>query len=102
MSGCGVGFGGVGGESARLAQRHRAKHQGGEDLRKNEVVVRKLKYSFLVVSHNSIRGCVRPSVRRSVGRLIRNAFFSAGSDEPANDLFRVYELVDKSFYPTII
>ena len=32
---------------------------------------------------------VGPWVRGSV----RNAFFSAGRDEPANDLFRVYELV---------
>ena len=33
--------------------------------------------------------CVRPSVSPSV----RNAFVSAGRDEPANDLFRVYKLV---------
>ena len=49
--------------------------------------------AFLVVSHDSIRGCVRPSVGRSVGPSVRNAFVSAGRDEPANDLFRVYELV---------
>ena len=41
------------------------------------------------MSHDSIRGRVRPSVGPSVG----NAFVSAGRDEPANDLFRVYELV---------
>ena len=52
------------------------------------------KLSFLVVSHDSIRGCVRPSVRWSVGRSVRNNFFLAGRDEPANDLFRVYELVN--------
>ena len=53
------------------------------------------------MSHDSIRGCVRPyvgpsvgpSVGLSVGPLVRNAFVSAGRDEPANDLFRVYELV---------
>ena len=33
------------------------------------------------------------SVGRSVGRSARNAFVSTGRDEPANDLFRVYELV---------
>ena len=33
------------------------------------------------------------SVSRSVRRLVRNAFVSAGRDEPANDLFHVYELV---------
>ena len=37
----------------------------------------------------SVRWSVGPSVRWSVG----NAFVSAGRDEPANDLFRVYELV---------
>ena len=42
---------------------------------------------FLVVNHDSIRGFVRPSVGPSVMLL------SAGKDEPASDLFRVYELV---------
>ena len=44
---------------------------------------RVVQYTFLVVSHDSIRGCVRPSVRmsirwsvrRSVGPLVRNLFF---------------------------
>ena len=36
-----------------------------------------------------VRRSVGPSVRWSVG----NAFVSAGRDEPANDLFRVDELV---------
>ena len=48
---------------------------------------------FLVVSHDSIRGCVRPSVGPSVRLSVANAFVSTGRDEPANDLFRVYELV---------
>ena len=39
----------------------------------------------------SVGPSVRPSVRWSVG----NAFVSAGRDEPANDLFRVYELVQR-------
>ena len=47
---------------------------------------------FLVVSHKSIRGCVLLSVRRSVGPSVR--LLSAGRDEPANDLFCAYELVD--------
>ena len=51
------------------------------------------KSGFLLVSHDSIIGCVRPSVRRSVGPSVRNGFVSAGRDERANDLFRVYELV---------
>ena len=42
------------------------------------------------MSHDFIKGCVRPSVH--------NAFVSAGRDEPANDLFRVYELVSQFFY----
>ena len=58
------------------------------------------------MSHDSIRGCVRPSVgplvglsvgplvRRSVGPLVM--LLSAGRDEPANDLFRVYELVSRT------
>ena len=37
----------------------------------------------------SIGRSVGPFVRRSVG----NAFVSAGREEPANDLFHVYELV---------
>ena len=45
------------------------------------------------MSHDSIRGCARPSVGPSVGQSIRIAFVSAGSDEPANDLFCVYQLV---------
>ena len=36
---------------------------------------------------------VRRSVGRSVGPSVGNAFVSAGRDEPANDLFRVYDLV---------
>ena len=40
------------------------------------------------MSHDSIRGYVSPSVGPSVMLL------SAGRDEPANDLFRVYELVN--------
>ena len=36
---------------------------------------------------------VGPSVGPSVRRSVRNAFVPAGRDEPANDLFRVYELV---------
>ena len=34
-----------------------------------------------------------PSVHLSVRPSVRNAFVSAGRDKPANDLFRVYELV---------
>ena len=45
------------------------------------------------MSHDSIRGCVRPSVGLLVRPLVCNAFVSAGRDEPGNDLFRVYELV---------
>ena len=37
------------------------------------------------------------SVGRSVGPSVRNAFVSAGRDEPANDLLFVYELVQKTF-----
>ena len=44
---------------------------------------------LLVVSHKSVREC--PSVCRSVGPSVM--LLSAGRDEPANDLFRVYELV---------
>ena len=36
------------------------------------------------------------SIGRSVGPLVM--LLSAGRDEPANDLFRVYELVLKIFY----
>ena len=43
------------------------------------------------MSHDSIRGYVRPSVGPSVGPSVM--LLSAGRDEPANDLFRVYELV---------
>ena len=50
-------------------------------------------FALLVVSHDSIRGCVRPSVRRSVRWSVGNAFVSFGREEPANDLFRVYKLV---------
>ena len=32
---------------------------------------------FLVVSHDSIRGCVRPSVGWSVGRLVRRSVGNA-------------------------
>ena len=42
---------------------------------------------FLVVSHDSIRGCVRPSVGRSVTLL------SADRDKTASGFCRVYELV---------
>ena len=73
--------------------------------------------SFLVASHDSIRGCVRPSVgpsvRPSVGPLVRHAFFfndrdcaklslkqlkefqngEAGRDSTTHNLFRMYELV---------
>ena len=54
--------------------------------------------SFLVVSHDSIRGYVRPSVRRSVGPSVGPSvmLLSAGRDEPANDLFCVYKLVTKA------
>ena len=41
--------------------------------------------------YKSVFPSVGPLVRWSVG----NAFVSAGRDEPANDLFRVYELVKK-------
>ena len=45
-----------------------------------------------------VRWSVGPLVRRSVSPLVRwsigNASVSAGRDEPANDLLRVYELVD--------
>ena len=44
---------------------------------------------FLVVSHDSIRGCVR----RSVGPSVRNLFFRRAETKTANALFRVYELV---------
>ena len=42
-----------------------------------------------------MRGCVRPSVGQSVRRSVGPSamLLSAGKDEPANDLFRVYELV---------
>ena len=36
---------------------------------------------------------VGPLFRWSVDRSVRNAFVTAGRDKPANDLFRVYELV---------
>ena len=51
------------------------------------------------MSHDSIRGCVCPSVGQSVGPLVGWAvgrlvlLLLAGKDEPANNLFRVYELV---------
>ena len=48
-------------------------------------------YAFLVVSHDSIRGCVHPLVRLSVGPLVM--LLSVGRDKPANDLLCVYELV---------
>ena len=38
-----------------------------------------------------------PSVGRSVHWSVRNAYVTAVRDEPANDLFRVYELVSE--YP---
>jgi len=46
---------------------------------------------FQVESNDSIRGC--PSVDRSVGWSVRNAFVSAGRDQPVNDLFCIYKLV---------
>ena len=49
---------------------------------------------FLVANRNSIRGCVRPPVRPSVGPWVRNLFFRRAETKTANDLFRVYELVD--------
>jgi len=52
-----------------------------------------LDVGFLVVSHDSIRGYVGLSVGRLVSRSVRYAFVLVGRDEPANDLFRVYELV---------
>ena len=58
------------------------------------------KYRFLVVSHNSIRGCVRPLVRRSVRWSVGDAFVSAGRDEPVNDLFRVY-IVHTNFFSIV-
>ena len=52
---------------------------------------------FIVVSHNTIKGCVRPSVgplvRWSVNPSVGNAFVWAGRDETANNLFRVCTLV---------
>ena len=42
-------------------------------------------------SHESIKGYIRASVGWSVGPSVM--LLSAGRDEPANDLFRVYELV---------
>ena len=47
------------------------------------------------MSHDSIRGYVRPLVRRYVGPLVRRSvmLLSTGRDEPANNLFRVYKLV---------
>ena len=41
----------------------------------------------------SVSPSVGPSVGPSDGPSVGNAFFSAGRNEPANDLFRVYELV---------
>ena len=59
--------------------------------------------SFSVVNHDSLRGCVRPSVRWLIGRSIRNAFVrTTGSEQlttrravtkTARGLCRVYELV---------
>ena len=55
------------------------------------------------MSHDFIRGCVRPSVGWSVGPFGRSVgrsvgplvmLLSAGRDEPANNLFRVYKLVE--------
>ena len=45
------------------------------------------------MSHDSIRGCVRPLVGPSVGPSVRNGFVSAGRDKPASDLFCVYKIV---------
>ena len=43
-------------------------------------------FQFLVVSHDSIRGCVRPLVGPSVRRSVRNLFFSAGRNEDGERL----------------
>ena len=51
-------------------------------------------YSFLVATkrlYKRVCPSVGRSVRRSVGPSVM--LLSAGRDEPANDLFRVYELV---------
>ena len=45
----------------------------------------------------SVGPLVRRSVGPSVGPSVRNAFVSAGRDEPANDLYRVHELVPFDF-----
>ena len=46
---------------------------------------------LIVESHDSKRVC--PSVSLLVGQSVRHVSVSAGRDEPANDLFSVYELV---------
>ena len=56
-----------------------------------------VKPPILVVSHDSIRGCVRllvrPSVRPSVSPWVRNHFFRRAETKTANDLYRVSGLV---------
>ena len=64
-------------------------------------------YTFLVVSHDSIRGCVRPSVRRSVRRSVRNLFFGGQKRRrqttyavhPALFLYRVWGQRKRLVYP---
>ena len=57
-------------------------------------VLKSCVHAFLVMSHDSIREYVHPSVgwlvRRSIGTSVM--LLSAGKDEPANNLFRVYKL----------
>ena len=67
------------------------------DLRTNSFDV----IDFLVVNHDSIRGCVRPLVGPSVGPSIGRSvgwsvtsFFWRAETKTANDLFRVYKLVN--------
>ena len=49
--------------------------------------------AFLIVSHDSIRGCVRPSLRLL---FYLNHFVWRAETKTANDLFRGYELVIKA------
>ena len=50
----------------------------------------------------SVRWSVGRSVRWLVGPLVHNAFVSAGRDEPANDLFCVYKLVNYYKYGCLV
>ena len=49
-------------------------------------------FSFLVMSHDSVGGCVCPLVGQfmgwSIGPSFHNGFVSAGRDEPANNYIR--------------